>query len=145
MPTRQRPFPPQAVLPPWQNRLYQNRDSVFYESANLLSDGFLIIDHCYIQNSSPRISVLASLNLSADFLLFWDAGNERHIKWSERHKCSAENSKNRSKFFHFSSGIGADAPQGGNSRYAEIVTIQLIHASEILFLLIVTDLFFCYP
>ena len=24
--------------------------------------------------------------LSADFLLFWDAGNERHTKWNERHK-----------------------------------------------------------
>ena len=40
-----------------------------------------------------------SLNLSADFLLFWDGGNERHTKWNERHKCSAEISKTALKFF----------------------------------------------
>ena len=40
-----------------------------------------------------------SPNLSADFLLFWDIGNERHIKWSERHKCSTENPKSALKFF----------------------------------------------
>jgi hypothetical protein len=35
------------------------RIPLFYETTNLLSDGFLIIDYCYIQNSSPRISVSA--------------------------------------------------------------------------------------
>ena len=50
------------ILPPWQNRLYQNRDSIFYESANLLSDGFLIIDHCYIQNLSPFVRYRGGAN-----------------------------------------------------------------------------------
>ena len=34
----------------------------FYESANLLSDGFLIIDHCYIQNLSPFVRYRGGAN-----------------------------------------------------------------------------------
>ena len=39
--------------------------------------------------------------LSTDFLLFWDAGNERHTKWNERHKGSTKTSKSPLKFFAF--------------------------------------------
>ena len=39
-----------------------------------------------IFNLAPQILFLPSLNLSANFLLFWDGVNERHTKWNEKHK-----------------------------------------------------------
>ena len=36
-------------------------------------------------SSRPLTTFLPSLNLSADFLLFWGAGNEKLIKWNEKY------------------------------------------------------------
>ncbi len=63
------PFLPQAVLPPWQN-------CSLMASSSSTTAIFKI----------HRLEFLTLFNLSADFLLFWDAGNEMHIKWNEIHK-----------------------------------------------------------
>ena len=60
----------------------------------MLSASYSLIHHLGSQ-------FLPSLNLSADFLLFWDAGSERHIKWSERYKCNS-GFQNKSKVFRHS-------------------------------------------